>query len=83
MIFSGAGGVWKSYVSYKEKEDDVLLKLKENKKLVVVKSGYNLFKVTEIKKELPFDLGIFKIDLNSIPSTQIEIDYNKKIIFYK
>lgn len=83
MIFSGTGGIWKSYVSYKEKEADVLSKLKDNKAVRVVKKGYNLFQVSEIRKEIPFELGTFKIDLNSIPSTQIEIDYNKKIIFYK
>lgn len=64
-------------------EKDVFAKLKiQNDNFKITKLGYNSYKLEEKSKEIYLDKGDFKIDLNAIPSSQVEINFDKKIITY-
>ena len=64
-------------------EEDIFSKLKiKNDNYKITKLGYNSYKLEEKVKEVYLEKGDFKIDLNSIPSSQVEIDFEKNTISY-
>ena len=65
-------------------EDDITAKVtKVFPNLSLSKAGYNSYKLLEKQGSKSVSKGEFKIDLNSIPSNQIEINYEKSLISYK
>lgn len=83
MCFCGlVGGILTAKVIGKI-EEDIFSKLKiKNDNYKITKLGYNSYKLEEKVKEVYLEKGDFKIDLNSIPSSQVEIDFEKNTISY-
>jgi len=83
MFFGGlVGGILTAKVIGKI-EEDIFAKLKiKNNNYKITKLGYNSYKLEEKVKEVYLEKGNFKIDTNSVPSSQVEINFEKNTISY-
>lgn len=84
FIFCGVIGASMMVKVTSKIEDDIFDKIhKSNENYKLTKIGYNSFKLEEKHKELYIEKAVLQIDLNSRPSSHIEIDIPNKTIFYK
>lgn len=83
MCFCGIVGGFLTAKVIGKIEQDIFAKLKiKNDNYKITKLGYNSYKLEEKVKEIYLEKGDFKIDLNSIPSSQVEINFEKNTISY-
>lgn len=74
FCFSGFFGII-SFFKFFYQNEKFVFDLINKKNIKIDRIGFNLYTINDIKG--------YNIDIYSIPSNTIEIDHNKKIIFYK